>query len=155
IASSLVQQFPELVIDQTKKVQTKAMNDMAGRPFAFASGAKHTFWQRRVYPLLKVDIQTIQRNSSLSSGESLPQILEGTDADIENPVERIERSYTNKEYPPGNSEKAEGDKAKPRKPETVGDKILFGMVIVCFEIHRMIKFFFVFLVFLLRFIWTP
>ncbi|MCL7035280.1 hypothetical protein MKW94_021579, partial [Papaver nudicaule] len=130
IASSLVQKFPELVLDQTKKVQTNAMNDMAERPFAFASGAKLKFWRRCIYSLIKVDIQTTQRNASLSSEESLPQSLEVTNVDIENPVERIERSYTNKDYPPENSKRAEGDKARPRKPETVGDKILFGMVIV-------------------------
>ncbi|KAI3975238.1 hypothetical protein MKX01_039274 [Papaver californicum] len=49
IASSLVQRFPELVIDQTKEVQTSAMEYMAERPFASASGAKLTFLQRRIY----------------------------------------------------------------------------------------------------------
>ncbi|KAI3940661.1 hypothetical protein MKW92_022538, partial [Papaver armeniacum] len=49
IASSLVQRFPELVIDHTKNVQTSAMNYMAERPFAFASGAKSAFWQHCIY----------------------------------------------------------------------------------------------------------
>ncbi|KAI3879830.1 hypothetical protein MKX03_000449 [Papaver bracteatum] len=56
IASSLVQRFPELVIDQKNEVQTNAMNNMAERPFAFASGAKHTFLQRRIYSLIKVEV---------------------------------------------------------------------------------------------------
>ncbi|XP_026457067.1 uncharacterized protein LOC113357815 isoform X2 [Papaver somniferum] len=56
IASSIVQRFPELVIDHTNKVQTNAMNNMAERPFSFASGAKHTFLQRRIYSLIKVEV---------------------------------------------------------------------------------------------------
>ncbi|XP_026384559.1 uncharacterized protein LOC113280118 [Papaver somniferum] len=51
IASSIVQRFPELVIDQAKKVQIDPMIFMAKKPFAFASGAKLTFWKRCIYSL--------------------------------------------------------------------------------------------------------
>ncbi|KAI3872954.1 hypothetical protein MKW92_025608 [Papaver armeniacum] len=154
IASSLVQRFPELVIDQRKKVQISVMNYMAERPFAFASGAKLTFWQRRIYPLVKVDInttyelntQTNKRNSSRSSEESLPQFLEGTNVDEENPVEIFEESCEDEKCPPENSENTQGDETKPFKWE-----------IIWYLIYHMIKFFSVLLVFLVRFIipWTP
>ncbi|KAI3916496.1 hypothetical protein MKW92_007567 [Papaver armeniacum] len=154
IASSLVQRFPELVIDQRKKIQISVMNYMAERPFAFASGAKLTFWQRRIYPLVKVDInttyelntQTNKRSSSRSSEESLPQILEDTNVDEENPVERFEESCEDEKCPPENSENTKGDETKPFKWE-----------IIWYLIYHMIKFFSVLLVFLVRFIipWTP
>ncbi|KAI3957975.1 hypothetical protein MKW98_020617 [Papaver atlanticum] len=120
IASSLVQRFPELVIDQTKKVQTSAMNNMAERPFAFASGAKHTFWQRRIYPLVKVDVNTAyeldgrtnQGNSALSSEESLPHSLEGTDGDKENPIKRFGGSCRDGKNQPENSENTEEDESE-------------------------------------------
>ncbi|KAI3957963.1 hypothetical protein MKW98_020605 [Papaver atlanticum] len=154
IASSLVQRFPELVIDQRKKVQISVMNCMAERPFAFASGAKLTFWQRRIYPLVKVDInttyelntQTNKRNSLCTSEESLLQILEGTNVDEEDPVERFEEPCEDEKCPAENSENMEADEEKPFKWE-----------IIWYLIYHMIKFVSVLLVFLVRFIipWTP
>ncbi|KAI3879835.1 hypothetical protein MKX03_000454 [Papaver bracteatum] len=111
IASSIVKRFPELVIDQTKKVHTNAMNYMAERPFAFASGAKHTFWQRCIYSFVKVEKNTTyeldtQANENIfsRSGEgSLPQCSKGINRDEENPVERIEGSCRDKKYTPEKS----------------------------------------------------
>ncbi|KAI3975097.1 hypothetical protein MKX01_031077, partial [Papaver californicum] len=79
IASSLVQRFPELVIDQTKKVQTSAMNSMAERPFA--CGAKLTFWERRIYSLVEVE-----KNSAYEFAiQNPPENSENTKGDKEKP----------------------------------------------------------------------
>ncbi|KAI3847445.1 hypothetical protein MKX03_021674 [Papaver bracteatum] len=148
IASSLVQRFPELVIDNTKKVQTSAMNNMAERPFAFASGAKYTFWQRRIYSLAKEEI---------NSYESHPdQSLESIDEDEENPVERFDGCYEDEKNPPESSENTQGEKEKHSIAYMVGYFIIGPIFIVGFIvpylIYLMIKFFFVFL---MRFIWSP
>ncbi|KAI3981196.1 hypothetical protein MKX01_016331 [Papaver californicum] len=147
IASSIVQRFPELIIDQTKKVHTKAMDYMAERPFAFASGAQLTFWQRCIYSLVKVDKNTTYeldtrtngRNSSLSSEVRLPRSLEGTNEDEENPVDRFEGSY---KIPPQNSENTELS-----SPEIVVKCVSAARIMVLL----MIKFY----VFFVRFIWSP
>ncbi|MCL7031721.1 hypothetical protein MKW94_001915 [Papaver nudicaule] len=52
IALSLVQRFPELVTERTKVNNVCGLELMAERPFAFASGAKLTFWQRCIYSCL-------------------------------------------------------------------------------------------------------
>ncbi|KAI3878825.1 hypothetical protein MKX03_014554, partial [Papaver bracteatum] len=158
IASSLVQRFPELVINQAKEVQTSAMTYMAERPFAFASGAKLTFWQRFIYSLVKVDIdtaykldtQTHENNSPHSSEKDLPQCVEGNIGDEENPDERFEGTYRDKEYP--HEENMERDEAKPFKGEIFGESILVDICIICYKSYLMIKFYFVFLA---RFIWKP
>ncbi|KAI3987175.1 hypothetical protein MKX01_031659 [Papaver californicum] len=160
IASSLVDRFPELVIDRKKKVQTSAMNYMAERPFAFASGAKLKFWQGCNYSLVKVDINTTYeldtQTNERNSEESLPQSSEGTIGDEENPLnKRSGGSSSEENYPPENSENMEEDKAKTLKWDTFGENILVGIVIVGYLIYLMIKNFFVFLVFLVRYIWTP
>ncbi|KAI3879837.1 hypothetical protein MKX03_000456 [Papaver bracteatum] len=161
IASSIVKRFPELVIDQTKKVHTNAMNYMAERPFAFASGAKHTFWQRCIYSFVKVeenttyelDIQANENKFSRSSEGSLPQCSKGINGDEENPVERIEGSCRDKKYTPENSKNMEGDKAKPFKWGTAGISIYAQIFMICLLMYCQIKSFFVFL---LRIIpWTP
>ncbi|KAI3884627.1 hypothetical protein MKW92_053874, partial [Papaver armeniacum] len=161
IASSLVQRFPELVIDQTKKVKTSAMNNLAERPFAFASGAKLTIWQRRIYSSIKVDLNTAyeldtkenQGNPSVGSEESLLQSLEGTDGDEENPVERFEGSHShiNEKNPPDNS-----DKTEVSLLETIAENlflvIFIILLIVPCLIYLIIKFF---LFIVRRCIWTP
>ncbi|KAI3916499.1 hypothetical protein MKW92_007570 [Papaver armeniacum] len=144
IASSLVQRFPELVIDQTNKVQTSAMYYMAERPFAFASGAKLTFWKHCIYSMIKVDINTaFELDTETNENKSFPQSLEDTNGDEESPVEVSCRD--------------EKEKAKLFKSETVGDNIFVVMCTICNLIHVMFKFFVVFPVFFVRFIisWTP
>ncbi|KAI3850586.1 hypothetical protein MKW92_046981 [Papaver armeniacum] len=152
IASSLVQRFPELVIDQTNKVQTSAMYYMAERPFAFASGAKLTFWKHCIYSMIKVDINTaFELDTQTNENKSFPQSLEDTNGDEESPVDRDEKNPT--EHP----KNTEGEKAKLFKSETVGDNIFVVMCTICNLIHVMFKFFVVFPVFFVRFIisWTP
>ncbi|KAI3925869.1 hypothetical protein MKW92_009529 [Papaver armeniacum] len=80
IAASLVQRFPELVIDQINKVQPSVMNNMAERPFAFASGAKPTFWQRRIYSLVKVDM-TAGKNPTEKSEDTEGEEEEQTECE--------------------------------------------------------------------------
>ncbi|KAI3957967.1 hypothetical protein MKW98_020609 [Papaver atlanticum] len=157
IASSLVQRFPELVIDNTKKVQTSAMNNMAERPFAFASGAKYTFWQRRIYSLVKVDINTeyefdAQPNIK-GSDESHPQSLERTNGEEENRVKRFEGSYKAGKKPPENAENTQGDEEKWSKPKTVAVYMLVPIIIVPYLIFIIIKSLYLFV---LRFTpWSP
>ncbi|KAI3879833.1 hypothetical protein MKX03_000452 [Papaver bracteatum] len=104
IASSLVQRFPELVIDQTKKVQTSVMSNMAERPFAFASGAKYAFWKRCTYSFVKVDINKTYefdtQTTMVSSEERLPKNLEWINGDEEKPVKKIVKSYRNRKTLP-------------------------------------------------------
>ncbi|KAI3879832.1 hypothetical protein MKX03_000451 [Papaver bracteatum] len=135
IASSLVQRFPELVIDPTKNVRTSAMNYMAERPFAFASGAKHTIWQHLIYSLVNVDINSAYELDNHKKERNTQRGLEGTDGDKEDPVERFEGPYRDEENPTENSENTK--EAKKFRWETVGVSV--------------IKFF----VFSVRFIWTP
>ncbi|KAI3872952.1 hypothetical protein MKW92_025606 [Papaver armeniacum] len=150
IASSIVQRFPELVIDQTKKVQTNAMNYMAERPFAFVSGAKHTFWQRCIYSLVKVNTittyelhtQANENKFSRRSEDSLPQCSEGIKRDEENPVEKIEGSCRDKKFPSENSKNMEGDKAKPFKWEAAGVGICASIFMICLQMYCKIKLFF-------------
>ncbi|MCL7043085.1 hypothetical protein MKW94_004789, partial [Papaver nudicaule] len=122
IASSVVQRFPELVINKKKEVRTGAMLDMAERPFAFASGSKLSFWKRRIYSLVKVDNITYeldtQANESRSSRTSEEIVPQGTYADEENPAEVVQGSCRDQKYPPENPKNMEGDNAKPFKWET-------------------------------------
>ncbi|RZC63088.1 hypothetical protein C5167_024845 [Papaver somniferum] len=148
IASSLVQRFPELVIDPTKKVRTSAINYMAERPFAFASGAKHTFWQHLIYSLINVDINSAYELDNHTKERNAQRGLEGTNGDKEDLVERFEGPYRDEENPTANSENTEEDKPKPFRWETVGVSVFM----LPYLISLMIKFFFVFTV---RFIWTP
>ncbi|XP_026430711.1 uncharacterized protein LOC113327796 isoform X1 [Papaver somniferum] len=145
IASSIVQRFPELIIDQTKKVQTKAMDYMAERQFMFPSGAQLTFWQRCIYSLVEVDInitygldtRTNKSSSSLSSEVSLPQSLKGTNGDEENPVERFYGPCRGGKNPPENSDSLE-------------------IVVKCLSAARIMVLLIIKLyVFLRRFIWSP
>ncbi|KAI3912903.1 hypothetical protein MKW92_016086 [Papaver armeniacum] len=153
IASSIVQRFPELVIDQTKKVQTNAMNYMAERPFAFVSGAKHTFWQRCIYSLVKVNTittyelhtQANENKNSRRSEESLTQCSEGIKGDEENPVERIEGSCRDENFPSENSKNMEGDKAKPFKWEAAGVGICASIFMICLQMYCKIKLFWLWL----------
>ncbi|MCL7023975.1 hypothetical protein MKW94_023775, partial [Papaver nudicaule] len=158
IASSIAQRFPELAIDQTKKVETRAMTYMAQRPFAFASGANHTFWQRHVYSWLKADLiseldsETEENNSPHTLQESLSQSSESTDGgDEENPVERFEGSKRDEIYPPENTVNSVRDKGKSFEWDTVRQNTLIAMFLVPYLTYYMIKIFFVFLG---RFIWT-
>ncbi|KAI3850587.1 hypothetical protein MKW92_046982 [Papaver armeniacum] len=148
IASSLVQQFPELVIDPTKKVRTSAMNYMAESPFAFASGAKHTFWQHLIYSLINVDINSAYELDNHTKERNTQCGLEGTNGDKEDLVEKFEGPYRDEENPTENSENTKEDKPKPFRWETVGVSVFM----LPYLISLMIKFFFVFTV---RFIWTP
>ncbi|KAI3879831.1 hypothetical protein MKX03_000450 [Papaver bracteatum] len=88
IASSLVQRFPELVIDQKNEVQTNAMNNMAERPFAFASGAKHTFLQRRIYSLIKVEVTNEDEENPGKYPPENSEDTEGNDGFL-NPLELL------------------------------------------------------------------
>ncbi|KAI3916498.1 hypothetical protein MKW92_007569 [Papaver armeniacum] len=145
IASSLVQRFPELVIDPTKKVRTSAMNYMAERPFAFASGAKHTFWQHLIYSLINVDINSAYELDNHTKEHNTQRGLEGTKGDKEDPVERFEGPYRDEENPTENSENT---KPKPFRWETVGVSVFMLPYLISLII---IKFF----DFTVRFIWTP
>ncbi|KAI3957971.1 hypothetical protein MKW98_020613 [Papaver atlanticum] len=147
IASSLVQRFPELVVDPTKKVRTSAMNYMAERPFAFASGAKHTFWQHLIYSLINVDINSAYELDNHTKERNAQRGLEGTNGDQEDPVERFEGPYRDEENPTENSENTKEGKPKSFRWETVG----VSVVMLPYLISLMIKFF----VFTVRFIWTP
>ncbi|KAI3872290.1 hypothetical protein MKX03_021412 [Papaver bracteatum] len=150
IASSIVQRFPELIIDQTKKVHTKAMDYMAERKFMFRSGAQLTFWQRCIYSWVKVDsnmtygldTRTNEISSSLSSEVSHPQRLKGTNGDEENPVERFEGPCRGGNNPPENSENTEFSSME--------------IVVQCVSAARIMGLLFIKLyVFPMFFIWSP
>ncbi|KAI3879834.1 hypothetical protein MKX03_000453 [Papaver bracteatum] len=74
----------------------------------------------------------------------------GNIGDEENPDERFEGTYRDKEYP--HEENMERDEAKPFKGEIFGESILVDICIICYKSYLMIKFYFVFLA---RFIWKP
>ncbi|KAI3894785.1 hypothetical protein MKX03_023580 [Papaver bracteatum] len=92
IASSLVQRFPKLVIDQTNEVQTNAMNNMAERPYAFASGAKHTFLQRRIYSLIKVEVTNEDEENPGKYPPENSEDAEGNDGFLD-PLELLKFIY--------------------------------------------------------------
>ncbi|KAI3957973.1 hypothetical protein MKW98_020615, partial [Papaver atlanticum] len=135
IASSLVQRFPELVIGQTKKVQIDPMIFMAKKPFAFVSGAKLTFWQRCIYSLVKVDINTTcqldtrtnERNSARSSEENLRQSTTTNERKSPRSSEEnlVQSTLTNEIKPPCSSEEnlqqsVEGTNTDEENPLEVG-----------------------------------
>ncbi|XP_026457069.1 ankyrin repeat-containing protein NPR4-like isoform X1 [Papaver somniferum] len=122
------------------------MNYMAERPFAFASGAKHTFWQHLIYSLINVDINSAYELDNHTKERNTQRGLEGTNEDKEDLVERFEGPYRDEENPTENSENTKEGKPKPFRWETIGVRVM-----LLYLISLMIKFF----VFTVRFIWTP
>ncbi|KAI3950976.1 hypothetical protein MKW98_026430 [Papaver atlanticum] len=55
IALSLVRKFPKVAITKSKSLEMCGLEMVVRRPFAFQSGAKLTWWQNLIYPLIQVD----------------------------------------------------------------------------------------------------
>ncbi|RZC44338.1 hypothetical protein C5167_037287 [Papaver somniferum] len=127
IALSIVQRFPRLVTQRTKEDNICGLELMAERPFAFRSGAKLTLWQRCIYSLIQVNVDSTydqdtqakdgshHSNSSVDTRSSIEgslESLEGTNRDEENPPERFEVSNEDKENQSSSLDNMQGDEAE-------------------------------------------
>ncbi|KAI3962899.1 hypothetical protein MKW92_050602 [Papaver armeniacum] len=74
LALTLVERFPNLVIQETPERKLSGLEVMVQRPFAFLSGAKLTWWQRFIYSTIQLD------------NDSTYECI--TRGDEENPLER-------------------------------------------------------------------
>ncbi|XP_026437408.1 uncharacterized protein LOC113335599 [Papaver somniferum] len=113
-ASSLVERFPGLVSTKSKWSKEYGVEVLVEKPFTFFSGAKLTWWERYIYPLIQVDMDAARGHDSQVDEKNPWGIDEGnkrvkgkyserTESDEENPSQSITGDA-------GNSSKAsEGD----------------------------------------------
>ncbi|RZC67988.1 hypothetical protein C5167_011674 [Papaver somniferum] len=73
IALSIVQDYPKLVTEKTKKDGVCALEVLIRRPFSFKSGNKTTWWQNLLYPFLQVDIEAPNHLDNRADIENLPE----------------------------------------------------------------------------------
>ncbi|XP_026437333.1 uncharacterized protein LOC113335504 isoform X2 [Papaver somniferum] len=81
IALSLVKRFPKLVTEKSHEHGICGLESITQRPFAFLSGAKLTWWQRKIYSLTHTSM-----DSTSNSGTQAPNQT-SSERDEENPFE--------------------------------------------------------------------
>ncbi|KAI3933848.1 hypothetical protein MKX01_028174, partial [Papaver californicum] len=86
MALSLVKRFPNLATKISPLHEMCGLEMMVQRPFAFLSGAKLTWWQHCIYPLIQVDMHSTYNYG----GKNTFKCLEVTARDEENLLESSE-----------------------------------------------------------------
>ncbi|KAI3921551.1 hypothetical protein MKW98_013485 [Papaver atlanticum] len=87
IALSLVKRFPKLVTEKSREHGICGLESITQRPFAFLSGAKLTWWQRKIYALTPVDMDYTSNHGMQAEERNASKSLERTQQDEENPLE--------------------------------------------------------------------
>ncbi|KAI3871538.1 hypothetical protein MKW92_013694 [Papaver armeniacum] len=91
LARSLVKRFPNAITRKYELLDLSGLELIIQRPFVFLSGAKLTWWQRYIYSLIQVDIDSTYNavHQPYEVKESLVlstlRYLRGEDTDEENP----------------------------------------------------------------------
>ncbi|KAI3963526.1 hypothetical protein MKW92_025726 [Papaver armeniacum] len=82
---TLVKRFPKLILEKSLVHGMCGLELLVRRPFAFKSGAKMTWWERYVYPLIQVEEEYFTYDAYLILDEDrLSECSEGTKAFIKN-----------------------------------------------------------------------
>ncbi|KAI3964037.1 hypothetical protein MKW92_014280 [Papaver armeniacum] len=92
IALSLVKRFPKLVTEKSREHGICGLESITQRPFAFFSGAKLTWWQRKIYALTPVDMDYTSSHGMQAQERNASKSLERTQQDEENPLEISEHT---------------------------------------------------------------
>ncbi|KAI3888486.1 hypothetical protein MKX03_015116 [Papaver bracteatum] len=134
IALLIVERYPQLIIERSKYSKVSGLELMAERPFAFKSGAKLTFWGRFFYSFYHID-STYDHGAQINNTH-VNESFKGINIDEENPHQKFEGSYRNKENLSESSENMEGDdKVKlPKIPVFLA--YLMRYMITCSPVHR-------------------
>lgn len=86
IALSLVKRFPKLVTEKSREHGICGLESITQRPFAFLSGAKLTWWQRKIYALTPVDMDSTSNHGAQADERTASTSVECTQQDEENPL---------------------------------------------------------------------
>ncbi|KAI3856818.1 hypothetical protein MKX03_014136 [Papaver bracteatum] len=85
LALCLVKRFPKLILEKSLVHGMCGLELLVRRPFAFKSGAKMTWWERYIYPLIQVEEEYFTYDAYLILDEDrLSECSEGTKAFIKN-----------------------------------------------------------------------
>ncbi|KAI3925637.1 hypothetical protein MKW98_001491 [Papaver atlanticum] len=85
LALCLVKRFPKLILEISLVHGMCGLELLVRRPFAFKSGAKMTWWERYIYPLIQVEEEYFTYDAYLILDEDrLSECSEGTKAFIKN-----------------------------------------------------------------------
>ncbi|RZC90076.1 hypothetical protein C5167_044706 [Papaver somniferum] len=86
MALSIIKRFPNLATEVSSLHDVCGLEMMVQRPFAFLSGAKLTWWQQYIYPLIQVDMRPTHNYGARNTFKC----LEGTEREEENLLESSE-----------------------------------------------------------------
>ncbi|KAI3880247.1 hypothetical protein MKX03_015226 [Papaver bracteatum] len=87
IALSLVKRFPKLVTEKSREHGMCGLESITQRPFAFFSGTKLTWWQRKIYALTPVYMDYTSNHGMQAEERNASKSLERTQQDEENPLD--------------------------------------------------------------------
>ncbi|MCL7037806.1 hypothetical protein MKW94_005422, partial [Papaver nudicaule] len=87
VARSLVKRFPKLVTEKSREHGICGLESIAQRPFAFLSGAKLTWWQRKIYSLTHVSVDSLSNHGTQDDNQTSSRWSEHNERDEENLLE--------------------------------------------------------------------
>ncbi|XP_026437570.1 uncharacterized protein LOC113335761 isoform X3 [Papaver somniferum] len=99
IASSLVLRFPGLVSTRSKWSKQYGFEILVEKPFTFLSGARLTWWQRCIYSLIQVDMDSAHCHDNKVEEKNSWRIDERNKREKDNCSESSESSETDEENP--------------------------------------------------------